>query len=121
MALCVLKYPSANATEKGLLDAEFRAKPAAAMGVWQVPGRITRPGTFERQQKDHRDLLADSRYVPAGRRYRCKVSIRLLCPRPGTAAPVEMDGWPHHWQPGIFFHFAMWFPSCSTSKWPSPI
>ena len=68
MAFAYLKYLG-QCDEKAYLDAEFRAS-RRRYGVWQVPGGITRPWDFRRSRRSSRSA-ADSRSVPAGRRYRC--------------------------------------------------
>jgi endonuclease YncB( thermonuclease family) len=53
---------------KGFLGAEERAS-RARLGVWQVPGGITRPWDFRRARRA--EAIPDGT-TPGGRRYRCK-------------------------------------------------
>ena len=53
---------------KGFLEAEERAS-RARLGVWQVPGGITRPWDFRRAR---RSAAIPDGTTPGGRRYRCK-------------------------------------------------
>uniref|UniRef100_UPI0018E9CBA1 excalibur calcium-binding domain-containing protein n=1 Tax=Synechococcus sp. 8F6 TaxID=2025606 RepID=UPI0018E9CBA1 len=59
---------SLSADTRGYLAAEERAK-SARLGVWQVPGGITRPWDFRRGR--HSSSIPDGT-TPGGRRYRCK-------------------------------------------------
>jgi len=52
---------------KAYLEAEERAS-RARLGVWQVPGGITRPWDFRRA---HRSAVIPDGTTPGGRRYRC--------------------------------------------------
>ena len=52
---------------KAYLEAEDRASPAR-IGVWQVPGGITRPWDFRRGR---RSAVIPDGTTPGGRRYRC--------------------------------------------------
>ena len=52
---------------KAYLDAEERAS-RARLGVWQVPGGITRPWDFRRAR---RSAVIPDGTTPGGRRYRC--------------------------------------------------
>ena len=51
-----------------LLEAEARAS-RGRLGVWQVPGGITRPWDFRRGR---RSATTPAGTTPGGRRYRCK-------------------------------------------------
>ena len=53
---------------KAYLEAEERAS-RARLGVWQVPGGITRPWDFRRKR---RSAAIPDGTTPGGRRYRCK-------------------------------------------------
>jgi len=103
---------SAKCDEKAYLDAEFQGQPAP---LWRVAGCLAEAQAwdFRRSRRSSRSA-ADSRSVPAGPPLSLMRSAPIG-PRPGTAAPLQMT-WPAPWCTGnLFFHFAMWFHSCSTS------
>ena len=62
---------------KAYLEAEERAS-RARLGVWQVPGGITRPWDFRRSR---RSAVIPDGTTPGGRRYRCSETAPMPKPR----------------------------------------
>jgi len=77
--------------------------------------RITRPWDFRRSRRSSRSAAEFQNPFPAGRAI---AAVRSApCPRQDCCALEMTVG--RTIGTGIFFHFAMWFHSCSTSM-PSP-